>query len=137
MDNQTEERDGLSAREKFGSAIDGGFQAVPDVLLKHQNKLGLSPVDVVILLNIMMHWWNAHDKPYPRLVTIAQRIGVTPRTVERRISRMEKAKLLRRLPAEKKEKGLSVRRFDLGGIVSRLQLIASDDPVAISRRRRN
>ncbi len=123
-------------RDKFGEAMDGGFQVVPDVLLKYQKRLGLQPLDLGIVLNIMMHWWTADEKPFPRMKMIADRMGVSPRTVERRVKSMEKAGLLRRLPSEKRG-GLTIRRFDLDGLVGRLKSFANEDPVAASRRRRS
>lgn len=33
----------------------GGFQAVPDILLKQQGAMGLSATDLVVLLNILMY----------------------------------------------------------------------------------
>lgn len=84
----------LPVYEKYGEAAVAGFQAVPDLLLKNQGKLGLTPTDMVVLLNILMHWWYPEQKPFPRSTTIAQRIGVTARTVQRSISNLEANGLL-------------------------------------------
>lgn len=79
---------------KYGEAAYGGFQAVPDLLLKSQAKLKISPTDMVVLLNVLMHWWYPDDKPFPRSGSISKRIGVTPRTVQRSIQNLEEAGLL-------------------------------------------
>ena len=79
---------------KYGEAAIGGFQAVPDLLLKNQAKLDISPTDMVVLLNVLMHWWYPNDKPFPRAATISKRIGVTPRTVQRSLQSLEKSGLL-------------------------------------------
>lgn len=79
---------------KYGEAAIGGFQAVPDLLLKNQAKLNISPTDMVVLLNVLMHWWYPADKPFPRSGSISKRIGVTPRTVQRSIQNLEEAGLL-------------------------------------------
>ena len=91
---------GLAVFEKYGEAAVAGFQAVPDLLLKNQVKLGLTATDMVVLLNILMHWWYPGQKPFPRPTTIAQRIGVTTRTVQRSISSLEANGLLARETAE-------------------------------------
>ncbi len=83
-------------RAKYGLAADGGFQAVPDLLLKHQKALGLSATDLVVLLNVLMHWWTPETKPFPRAITISKRMGVTPRTVQRSLRNLQRLDLIRR-----------------------------------------
>lgn len=122
-------------RAKWGVALDAGFSIVPDVLLKYQHRLNLSPFDVVLLLNIAAHWWKASELPYPRLSKLAERMGTTPRTIERRVAALEKTGLLRRLPKERHD-GLTIRRFDLSGLCRHLQEFARRDPSYGTRGRR-
>jgi DNA-binding MarR family transcriptional regulator len=96
---------------------------LPDVLLRCQRFLELESMDLVILMNIAMHWWDYHDLPYPRPSAIARRIGVSTRTVERRIAHMEERGLLVRLPSENLN-GRTVRRYDLSGLVQKLRKYA-------------
>lgn len=114
-------------RAKWGEALGVGFSIVPDVLFKYQHRLGLTPFDVVLLLNIASHWWKADELPYPRLSKLAERMGTTPRTIERRVAALEQTGLLRRLPKERHD-GLAIRRFDLSGLVRQLQELARRDP---------
>lgn len=114
-----------SARRKWGKAVDAGFMVVPDTLLRAQSVLELDTVDLAILLNIVMHWWSAGELPYPRPSVIAKRIGVTPRTVQRRLVELQNKGLIQRLGAERIKGGLSVRRFDLSGLVGRLEGLAA------------
>ncbi|MFD2260669.1 helix-turn-helix domain-containing protein [Chelativorans composti] len=72
----------------------GGVQAVPDILLKQQGAMGLSATDLVVLLNILMYWWYVEQKPYPRPTTIAKRMDVNVRTVQRSLQRMEELGLI-------------------------------------------
>jgi len=113
-----------AASAKWGAALDAGFQIVPNVLIRAQSKLGLDPLDLAILLNITLHWWDTRDLPYPRTSMIANRVGVSVRTVERRLERMQNDHLLVRHPPERTKDGLAVRRFDLSGLVQRLQKFA-------------
>jgi hypothetical protein len=108
---------------KWGTAIDAGFQQVPDVLIRTQSQIGLSPLDLAILLNLTMHWWDKDNLPWPRPSVIAKRIGVSTRTIERRIAKMTDDGLIRRLPREKSD-GPTIRRFDLSGLVRRLEGLA-------------
>ncbi len=62
----------IVSREKWGDAIDAGFQVLPDALLKYQFALELTPIDLVVVINLTLHWWYAefvavsddgHDRP--------------------------------------------------------------------------
>jgi MarR-like DNA-binding transcriptional regulator SgrR of sgrS sRNA len=83
---------------------------------------------MVVLVNILMHWWESEpDKmPHPRPEQIAKRIGTTPRTVQRCIDRLSKAGLLKWMPAARGTEGLSVRRFDVHGLVRTLRQFADE-----------
>lgn len=114
-------------REKWGSAIDKGmtgFQIVPDMLIRNQQNLGLDATDIVVLLNILMYWWTKDNLPRPKLAVIARRMGVSKRTVERRVEKMEGLELLKRLPARKDKDPPGTKRFDVNGLVKELQRLA-------------
>ena len=49
---------------KWGRVMGGGFQVIPNHLLRLQNHLGLSSLQMVILLNLCMHWWKKEDLPF-------------------------------------------------------------------------
>lgn len=117
---------------KYGKASVAGFQAVPDLLFKHQDHLGISPTDLVVLLNVLMHWWYPHLKPFPRSQTIAKRMGVTPRTVQRSLNNLEKSGLIDR---ERKKSG-GVMYIDPTPLVEKLSKIAETDPDYIVRKGR-
>jgi len=42
------------AVEKWEDAAEAGFQTLPDILLRKQVELGLSPTDMLVLINITM-----------------------------------------------------------------------------------
>jgi hypothetical protein len=114
----------INAEKKWGKEVfESGYQIFPDVLLRCQRFLGLEAMDVLILMNITMHWWDYDDLPYPRPSTIARRLGVSTRTVERRISHMQERGLIVRLPSTTLN-GRTVRRYDLSGLVQKLRKYA-------------
>jgi len=110
---------------KWKEAAVAGFQAVPDVLLRFQSRLGLDAADVIILLNITMHWWEADDLPYPAPSMIARRMGMSTRAVEKRLAALQERGFVKRGPRERRNSGrnaqLSIRRFDPAGLVEKLR----------------
>jgi hypothetical protein len=116
---------------KWGGAVTGGingYQLVPDALIRNQGALKLDATDIVVLLNICMHWWESEPNkmPHPRPVTIAKRIGTSTRTVERHIARLGRLGLLEWLPPEARANAPSVRKFNLKGLMDALERLASN-----------
>jgi predicted transcriptional regulator len=80
-----------------GAVTEGsGFVAIPLALLRLQTKLKLTPTDMVVLINLLAHWWDPARAVFPRSATIAVRMGVAKRTVQRSTQKMVKAGLIDR-----------------------------------------
>jgi len=92
------EVDRLKVNEKKWSPtlMKAGWTALPNVLFERQKALGLDAIDINIILHIASYWWTQEGKPHPSKKTIATAMGIEPRTVQRRIARLEAAKLIRR-----------------------------------------
>lgn len=95
-------------QERWGDAVAVGFVPVPNGLLQLQAKLALSANDVIVILNIVMHWWRKDSLPFPRSTTIARRSGLSLRTVQRSLTSLEKRGLLVR-----KREGRGKTEYDL------------------------
>ena len=110
--------------EKWGEAAKAGFQAIPDLLFKHQRTLSINATELVVLLNVLMHWWYRDQKPFPRSSTIARRMGSDIRTVQRALSRLEELELIERTKGPKKD----TTYVDPQRLVAKLEILAMDDP---------
>lgn len=108
--------------ERWGHAVDAGFVAVPNALVRAQDKLGLSPTDLVVLLNILMHWWHRDRRPTPRSTAIAKRSGIGHRTVQRSLRRLEKLGLLQRIRVAKDK-----TEYSFDGLRDQLAIQARSD----------
>lgn len=113
--------------EKWGDAALAGWMAVPDVLLKNQHRLGLQPTELLVLINILSFWWYAEGLPYPRITTLAKRMGVTPRTVQRSLQKLIEKGLIEKKP-DVGQDGVEREVLDPSGLVDRLKKVALDDP---------
>ncbi len=127
------EQDSGAPREKWGAALDGGFQVLPDLLLRCQRELKLSSNDVVVLLHLTMAWWKRDRHPFPRSTTIARRMDVTDRTVQRSLERLRKSRLIYK-KTQKVEVGQTRIVYDLTPLADRLIDISRTDPLCERRR---
>jgi len=107
----------VSLRSKWGDEVGegSGFVAVPLPLLRLQTKLGLTPTDMLVLINLLAHWWNPSAPVFPRTTTIARRMGVNDRTVQRSMSKLARLGL-----AEKGTDEKGRRTYQFNGLVKRL-----------------
>jgi hypothetical protein len=132
----TDDTKQFALKERWGEAIEVGFVAIPNLLIEHQAKLGLSDTELVVLINIGSYWWSAERLPFPRTRTIAERMGGVhrKRTVERALESLRNKGLIWKVPRA------SVRTFlpeghkeqdrgkwDLSGLVKRLTQFVEKD----------
>ncbi len=121
-------------RRKWGNAVGKGgltgYLALPEVLLRGQHRLGLTSTEMMVLINILLHWWYAEKMPFPSNSKIAKRMGVDIRTVQRACKQLEKKKLIDRKVKINHDQETnaysSIRTIDLTRLVARLNDIAID-----------
>jgi predicted transcriptional regulator len=90
---------------------------------------------MLVLINITMHWWYREQRPFPRSATIADRIGVDARTVQRSIRKIQDLKLVER-EIETLEDGTSRSVLNLSPLVKRLSGFARRDRNYVARMQR-
>lgn len=113
-----------------------GWTAIPSVLLEQQQALGLSAMEINILLHLIRHWWKKDDLPYPSKQTIADCVGVDRRTVQRHIEQMEKRGLIRRAHRFHPSGGQQSNFYDFSGLIKALVPLAKEAIAAKEERRK-
>src|SRR5436309_210924 len=88
----------VNERKWTKALMDAGWTVIPSVILERQQALGLTALDVNVLLHLARHWWEKDRLPFPSKKTIAECMGVSESTVQRRIASMEKQGLIKRTP---------------------------------------
>jgi DNA replication protein DnaD len=118
----------LKANEqKWGKEnIEAGWTLIPNALLVHQSTLGLTPMDLNIILQIARYWWEPGNHPFPAKQTIADCIGVTPRTIQKRIQEMEKAKFIERIERRESKTGSKTNIYRLSPLIEVLLPYSED-----------
>ena len=81
-------------QDRWGHGIDPGFVAIPSVLVTQFAALKITPTEFLILVNLVEHWREADRGPFPRVSTIAKRLGASPRTVQRGLNQLRSLKLI-------------------------------------------
>ena len=131
-------------RAKWGTALEAGFVAFPSVLLTHFKTLDVTPTEFLVVLNLVAHWWEADRKPFPRVGTIARRLNVQPRTVQRALNKLRSIGLIdwervqvqngKVLENPSATQGVRRRRYDLTKLVRRAEHYAEHRKITRARR---
>lgn len=96
------------------------FTKIDNLLLKYSSKLGLSPIQVQIIVNVLSFKYG-DELPYPSNRKIANRIGRCGRTIERNNKKLEQKGFLRRT------KGGIKPCWDFSGLFKRLNELGNPD----------
>jgi predicted transcriptional regulator len=116
----------LNERKWSKQLWDAGWTAIPNVIFEYQVALGLDPADINILLHVVSYWWKPEEKPWPSKVTIARAMNMDPRSIQRRIARMEAAGFIwreqRRIPGI----GSKTNVYHLDGLIKEAVPFAKD-----------
>ncbi|MGS4743854.1 MarR family transcriptional regulator, partial [Citrobacter farmeri] len=84
-----------SLEKKWGKeGLSLGWVAVPSSLLILQKTLGIEPVAMNVLFNLIASWWETSKYPYLSQNVIAGRIGTSKRTVQRAVRELENLRLI-------------------------------------------
>jgi hypothetical protein len=62
--------------QKWKSSLDGGFAAVPSVLIHSLQGLRIRAPELAVLVCLIDLWWLPADMPWPSKAKIAERLGV-------------------------------------------------------------
>lgn len=117
--------------------MDAGWTVIPSVILERQQALGLDPVDVCVLLHLAKYWWEKDRLPYPSKKAIADCMGVSESTVQRRIARLERDGLVKRVARfSGKHKGQQTNAYDFSGLIEGATPYAVDSVTAKKEKRK-
>jgi predicted transcriptional regulator len=118
--------------EKWGRPVaERGFAQIPNYLLLLNQFLDrevrLSPVELLVLLQLVGTWWRKEAMPFPSMGTLAARCGVSDRQIQRAINQLVKIGLIGRV--NRRTRGIiSSNAYDLAPLVSFLAEVAKSFP---------
>lgn len=106
--------------------INAGWLGLPSVFLQRQNAFAFDALDLNIVLQIADHWWEPDNHPYPSKKSLAERIGVDARTIQRRIARMERDGLIERVPRRSAHGGNKTNVYRLTPLIEKAKPFARE-----------
>jgi predicted transcriptional regulator len=118
--------------DKWGEAVaERGFAQVPNYLLLLNRFLDeekrLSPIELLVLIQLVGAWWQKDRMPFPSMATLATRIGVSERQVQRSMVRLVKDGFLSKV--KRRTKGIiATNAYDLSPLVQLLNDVAKAFP---------
>lgn len=119
--------------EKWGRPVaERGFAQVPNYLLLLNQFLDeehrLSPVEMLVLVQLVGTWWKKDDRPFPSMATLARRCGSSERQIQRAVNQLVAVGLIAR---EKRRAGrglISSNAYDLTPLTEVLEEAAKAYP---------
>ena len=141
---QTSTNPDLRTNEKKWSKLlmDAGWTALPSVIIENQRQLGLTPLDLNIVLYLASKWWTAEGKPYPSKSTMARAMDVHPRTIQKHVAALEAAGYIRR-EERRTDVGSKTNIYHLDGLIKAAKPFAEEklaemkDKAELAKRRQN
>jgi len=124
--------------EKWGTDVaQRGFAQIPNYLLLLNTFLGeekrLSPVELLVLLQLVASWWKRDDLPFPSVGTLATRVGASPRQVQRALKKLEEDGFVKRIT--RRTRGvIASNAYDLSPLTEILGEVAKMYPNAHPRK---
>jgi hypothetical protein len=94
-----------------------GWNAIPSIIIEKQQALGLDAIDMNIIVHLSNYWWRADTLPFPSVATIAQALGIKPRTVQKRVADLQAVGLLTRIERRKTRYGSDTNLYGFDGLI--------------------
>lgn len=114
-----------SSTEKiWGKAVySHGYAGIPSILIQGQRRLGLSPMQMNICIQLLDYWFDPARKPFPTKKELAQRIDCSEKTIQTNIRALEKAGLVQRQYRKTAAGDWNSNIYDLSGLVAKVQAL--------------
>ncbi len=142
MSNATEKKKSEAVKaiktneKKWGkNLMNAGWTAFPSIILEKQHALGLDALDINIILYLSTYWWEAENKPHPAKKTIAEALGKTSRTIQRRIAALESVGFMSREFRPDKLRGNKSNKYHFDGLIKASEQFAIEKIEMVKERK--
>jgi predicted transcriptional regulator len=111
-----------------------GWNAIPSIIIEKQAALGLDAIDMNIIVHLSNYWWTADNLPHPSVGTIAKAIGITPRTVQKRVKALHELGILVREERRYTKRGSVENLYHFTGLIKAAAPFAEEKLAKIAAR---
>jgi predicted transcriptional regulator len=117
-------RTGKRAEDKWSpQVLKFGYTALPNLLLRAQGKLKITPMQFNVLAQLAEHWWDADKYPFPAKDRIATRMNKSPRQVQRYITQLEQKGLISRIKRYSGRKAQISNGYSFDGLIKKMKAL--------------
>ena len=120
---QKAEKRTVSSTEKIWGkpVLKHGYAGIPSILIRSQSRLGLSPIQMNIIVQLLDYWFDPARPPFPAKNDLADRIGVNSKTIQNNIRELEKAGYIQREMRKTTSGDWNSNIYHLDGLVKKIQ----------------
>lgn len=116
-----------STERIFGTKVySHGYTGVPNILLRAQNRLGITPTQLTIIVQLLSYYYDPLRPPFPTKRELAKRIGITEQTLRINIKALEDAELVTREQWKTAAGDYGSNRYHLTGLIAKLKKLEPD-----------
>lgn len=111
----------------WGKAVAGhGYAGVPAILIRVQGRLGLSPTQFNIVVQLLEYWRSPERRPFPSKRDLAERMGMSEKTIQTNMAALEKRGFIRRELRRTAAGDWDSNVYHLDGLVERVRGLEPD-----------
>jgi len=103
-----------------------GYVGLPNILVRGQARLSLTPTQFNILAQLLSYWIDPKRPPFPSKKELAARMGLNPATVRINIAKLEERGLVRREQRKTLSGDWNSNVYHLDGLVDALKAMVPD-----------
>lgn len=122
LPRKAEQSERAFTRRWGGKVVDHGYTMVPQMFFALQAELGLTCQQAMVLLHLLDHWWlTSTGLPWPSKKTLATRLGMSERQVQRLLTDLENEGLITRRSRYYESGGQKSNAYEMAGLIDRLK----------------
>ncbi|WP_433933406.1 helix-turn-helix domain-containing protein [Brevundimonas diminuta] len=103
------------------AVIANGYAGIPSILIQAQSRLGLTPMQFNILVQLLDYYRDPNRAPFPSRAELGRRIGVKPKTIQTNMRQLEQAGLVRREMRKTAAGDWASNVYHLDGLIDRIR----------------
>ena len=100
-----------------------GYTGIPSILIRSQARLGLNALQMNILIQLLDYLIDPGRMPFPTKKDLAKRIGVTDKTIQLNMRKLENAKFLIRETRKTAAGDWNSNIYHLDGLIEKVRML--------------